>query len=172
MFGKTRSARSRMAGLAVAASAGAAAASLLALGTVPAQAAAPASKTPWQCGSATGDTLLSRCTPPTFTAVFGSPNPVRAGVSFIVNARECDRVADVHATGRMRFFDVTTGKKLGTVTLSPSRKFVNCGRAQVTDQEKLRAGKYKIRATYLPGGAIPIRASKPATYRETVRRRR
>jgi hypothetical protein len=172
MLGKTRSAPCRIAGLAIAATAGVAAASLLAMGSTAAQAAAPASKIPWQCGSAKVGTLVSRCTPPTFTAVFGSPNPVRAGVSFIVDARECDRVADVHATGRMRFFDVTTGKKLGTVTLSPSRKFVNCGRAQVTDHEKLRAGKYKIRATYLPGGAIPIRASKPATYRETVRRRR
>jgi hypothetical protein len=181
MFGKAPSSRSRMAGLVIAASAGAAAVSLSVIGTSAAQAAAPAMRvaaqtnasgqSPRQCGYAPGGTLVMRCTPPTFTEVYGSPNPVQVGAEFTVIALECDRVADVHATGRMRFVDVTTGKKLGTVTLSPSHKFVNCGRARVIDDEKLHAGKYKIRATYLPGGAIPIRSSKPATYRETVKRR-
>jgi hypothetical protein len=124
------------------------------------------------CLSATGVAVAQTKTPPTFTEIHGAPNPVRAGHSFTVTALECDRVADVHATGRMTFVDVTTKKKLGTVTLTPSRKFVNCGQARLTDHEKLRAGKYKIRATYLPGGRVPIRASTPAAYKETVRHRK
>jgi hypothetical protein len=124
------------------------------------------------CLSATGVAAAQTATPPTFTAIHGSPNPVRAGHPFTVTAMECDRVADVHATGKMTFVDLTTKKKLGTVALSPSGRFVNCGQARLTDHERLRAGKYKIRATYLPGGRVPIRASTPATYKETVKRRK
>ncbi len=116
----------------------------------------------------TASTLVTDCTPPTFTHVSGAPNPTFSR-PFKVTAMECDRVADVYATGTMTFVDVTTGVTLGTVTLSPSRKYVNCGQAEVTDHERLRAGRYKIRASYTPGGAVPVHASAPAHYHESVR---
>jgi hypothetical protein len=110
-------------------------------------------------------------TPPTFTHVSGSPNPLRPRRQFKITARECDRVADVDATGTMTFVDVSTGVKLGTVALSPSPKYVNCGQAVVTDHEKLfRPGRYKIRASYKPGGRIPVHRSTPAHYYESVRK--
>jgi hypothetical protein len=109
-------------------------------------------------------------TPRTFTHVSGSPNPALSRRRFKVIAMECDRVADVQATGKMAFVDVTTGVKLGTATMSPSRKYVNCGQAVVTDHEKLRPGKYEIRASYKPGGNVPVPRSAPGHYRESMRR--
>lgn len=122
------------------------------------------------CAWAVGNTLVVDCTPPTFTEVSGAPNPVATDQPFTVTALECDRVADVQATGTMKFVDVTTGRNLGTVALSPSPVFVNCGRARVTDHEKgLIAGdSYTITATYTPGGTIPVPASAPGQYEEKV----
>ena len=122
------------------------------------------------CAWAVGNTLVIDCTPPTFTEVSGSPNPVSTDQPFTVTALECDRVADVQATGTMTVVDVTTGHKLGTVALSPSPRFVNCGRARVTDHEKglLPGHSYKITATYTPGGTIPVPASAPAHYNEAI----
>jgi hypothetical protein len=120
------------------------------------------------CAWSAGNTLIVDCTPPTFTQVSGSPNPVDTNQPFTVTALECDRVADVYATGTMTFVDVTTGHKLGTVALTPSPKFVNCGRAQIVDHEKGLHGKYRIRATYSPGGSVPVPTSAPAAYVEKV----
>jgi hypothetical protein len=120
------------------------------------------------CGWAAGNALIVDCTPPTFTQVTGSPNPVDTDQPFKVTALECDRVADVHATGTMTFVDVTTGVTLGTVALTPSPAFINCGRAKIVDDEQGLEGKYRIRATYSPGGAIPVPASAPAVYIEKV----
>jgi len=171
MLGKASSHSRRMAGLAIAAGTGAAALGLLAMGVAAAQTKAPAVVTA-QAGASGTARPQPHTTTPTFTAISGRPNPVHAGHSFTVTAMECDRVADVQATGQLKFVDVTKKKNLGTITLTPSPKFVNCGQAKVTDHQKLRPGKYKIRATYLPGGQIPIPSSAPATYRERVKSRK
>jgi hypothetical protein len=120
------------------------------------------------CAYASGHTLVVDCSPPTFTQVAGSPNPVDQGGTFNVTAQECDRVADVQATGSMTFTDVTTGVVLGTVTLSPSTKYVNCGEAQVADHEVLPDGIYRVRALYTPSGPTPVPASAARAYRERV----
>jgi hypothetical protein len=170
MFAQPPSNHRRIAALVIAIGAGAAAVSLSALGPAAGQTRAPAGAAVQLKASV--QPTSRQGTPPTFTEVSGHPNPVHAGHSFTVTAIECDRVADVQATGTMKFVDVTKKKNLGTVALTPSPKFVNCGQAKVTDHQKLRPGKYKIRATYVPGGQIPIQASAPATYKEKVRRRR
>jgi hypothetical protein len=174
MLGKAPSTSRRMAAMATAAAAGAAAVGLLAaMGAAAAQTKAPAVvAVRSSAGGPARPQPRPQTTTPTFTEVSGHPNPVRAGHSFTVTAIECDRVADVQATGTMKFVDLTKKKKLGTVPLSPSPKFVNCGQAKVIDHQKLRPGRYKIRATYVPGGRIPIQASAPATYKERVRRRK
>jgi hypothetical protein len=100
--------------------------------------------------------------------VSGSPKWVDNYGSFIVTAQECDRVADVHATGTMTFTDLTTGVALGTAPLGPSTTYANCGDAKVTDSEHLLAGNYRIQAIYTPSGATPVPSSAPATYRERV----
>jgi len=169
MFGKPLANRRQLAVLATAAGAVAAAVSLSALGPAAAQTRGLA-VTAAPINASGQASPRPQTTTPTFTEVSGHPNPVRAGHSFAVTAIECDRVADVQATGTMTFVDVTKKKKLGTVALTPSPRFVNCGQAKVTDHQKLRPGKYKIRATYTPGGQIPIQASAPASYREKVRR--
>lgn len=168
MFWRPVSNRRRMAAVTIAVGAMSAAVGLSALGEAAAQTGAPAAPI-----NAIGQAPpRPQTTTATFTEVSGHPNPVRAGHSFTVTAIECDRVADVQATGTMTFVDLTKKRNLGTVALTPSSKFVNCGQARVTDHQKLRPGKYKIKATYVPGGQIPIPASAPATYREKVRRRK
>jgi hypothetical protein len=102
----------------------------------------------------------------TFTQASGSPNPTSVGGPFTVTALECDRVADVQATGTMVFTDVTTGAPLGSVSLGSS-PYVNCGQAQVTDSESLAAGTYRIKAAYTPSGVNPVPRSS-GTYSEKV----
>jgi hypothetical protein len=123
---------------------------------------------PHPCAVVSGATLTVDCSAPTFTEVSGSPKWVDNYGSFIVTAQECDRVADVHATGTMTFTDLTTGVALGTAPLGPSTTYANCGDAKVTDSEHLLAGNYRIQAIYTPSGATPVPSSAPATYRERV----
>jgi hypothetical protein len=105
----------------------------------------------------------------TFTeAASGDPGSTPTeGRPFTVIGYECDRDADVQATGTMTFTDVTTGTLIGTLALGPS-SFVNCGQAEITDREHLAPGTYEIEATYTPGGSIPVTSSPPGTYDQTV----
>jgi hypothetical protein len=104
----------------------------------------------------------------TFTFDQGSWNPGLSGTTFQARALECDRAANVQATGKMKFVDTTTGVTIGTATMVPNKQFVNCGQATITDKENLSPGSYTIQATYIPGGTTPVPASGPATYVETV----
>jgi hypothetical protein len=123
---------------------------------------------PHPCAQVSGPALIVDCTPPTFTEVTGSPNWSDQGGTFVVTGQECDRVADVHATGTMTFSDVTTGAALGTVALGASSAYANCGEAKVTDSEHLAGGDYRIKAVYTPSGPVPVPPSAPATYRQRV----
>ncbi len=98
----------------------------------------------------------------------GTPNPLDGDGTFLVTAQECDRVADVHATGTITFTDLSTGVVLGTVALVPSSTYVNCGEATVIDSEHLAAGTYQLKALYTPSGTLPVPASAPATYSQRV----
>jgi len=120
------------------------------------------------CAQVAGPALIVDCSPPTFTEVSGAPNPSDQGGTFTVTGQECDRVADVHATGTMTFTDLTTGAVLGTEPLVPSTAYVNCAQATVTDHEALAAGTYRIRASYTPSGTTSVPPSAPATYRQRV----
>jgi hypothetical protein len=123
---------------------------------------------PHPCAHVAGPALIVDCSAPTFTEVSGTPNPVDTGGTFLVTGQECDRVADVHATGTMTFTDLSTGVVLGTVALVPSSTYVNCGDATVVDSEHLSAGTYRVKALYTPSGALPVPASAPATYLQRV----
>jgi hypothetical protein len=123
---------------------------------------------PHPCAQVAGPALVVDCSAPTFTEVSGAPNPVGPRGTFLVTGRQCDRVADVHATGTITFTDLSTGVVLGTVSLVPSSAYVNCGGATVVDSEHLAAGSYEIEASYTPSGALPLPASAPATYRQLV----
>jgi hypothetical protein len=123
---------------------------------------------PHPCAHVAGPALIVDCSAPTFTEVSGTPNPIDNGGTFLVTGQECDRVADVHATGTMTFTDLTTGVVLGTVALLPSSSYVNCGEATVVDTEHLPAGTYEVKAVYVPSGALPVPVSAPATYRQLV----
>jgi hypothetical protein len=120
------------------------------------------------CAHVAGPALIVDCSAPTFTEVSGTPNPVDAEGTFLVTGQECDRVADVHATGTMTFADVSTGVVLGTVAVVPSSSYVNCGKATIVDDEHLPPGTYRVEALYTPSGALPVPASPPATYRQRV----
>ena len=121
------------------------------------------------CAFAAGSVLYVDCiTPPTFTEVGGSFNPSLAGESFKIRGVECDRVANVKATGKLTFTDLTTGVVLGSVALSLRTAFTNCSQAIITDSEDLAQGNYSIKAVYTPGGATPIPTSAAATYTQTV----
>jgi len=123
---------------------------------------------PHPCAQVAGPALIVDCSAPTFTEVSGTPNPIDNFGSFLVTGQECDRVADVHATGTMTFTDLTTGVVLGTASLVPSKTYVNCGEATVVDSEHLLAGTYQVKALYSPSGALPVPASPPATYNQLV----
>jgi len=123
---------------------------------------------PHTCAHVAGPALIVDCSAPTFTEVSGAPNPIDNYGTFVVTAQECDRVADVHATGTMTFTDLTTGVVLGTVAMVPSSTYVNCGEATVVDNEHLLAGTYQLKALYNPSGALPVPASAPASYRQRV----
>ncbi len=123
---------------------------------------------PHACAHVAGPALVVDCGAPTFTEVSGAPNPVDADGAFLVTGQECDRVADVHATGTITFTDLSTGVVLGTVALVPSSTYVNCGEATVVDSEHLPAGTYQVKALYAPSGALPVPASAPATYSQRV----
>jgi hypothetical protein len=123
---------------------------------------------PHPCAHVAGPALIVDCSAPTFTEVSGTPNPVDTDGTFLVTAQECDRVADVHATGTMTFTDLTTGVMVGAVAMVPSSTYVNCGEATVVDNEHLPAGTYQLRALYTPSGALPVPASAPASYRQRV----
>jgi hypothetical protein len=105
---------------------------------------------------------------PTFTFDQGSWNPGLSGTTFQARGLECDRVANVQATGKMTFVDVTTGVTIGTATMVPNKQFVNCAQATITDKENLSPGSYTIQATYVPGGTNPVPTSPAATYVESV----
>lgn len=121
------------------------------------------------CAFAAGSVLYVDCsTPPTFTHVGGSFNPSLAGESFKLRGVECDRVANVKATGKLTFTDVTTGLVLGRASLTGGTAFANCSQATVTDTENLAQGSYTIKAVYTPGGATPIPTSAAATYTQIV----
>lgn len=105
---------------------------------------------------------------PTFTTIASSANPVLAGTGFTVSGTECDRVADVHPTGMLSFTDITTGRHLGTVTLTPDPVYVNCSDAQVSDTEPLLPGTFVIRDHYLASGAQPVHPSAADTYQQQV----
>jgi hypothetical protein len=104
----------------------------------------------------------------TFTFDQGAWNPTVSGTTFQARGLECDRAANVQATGKMQFVDVTTGVTIGTAKMVPNKQFVNCGQAKITDKENLTPGSYTIQATYIPGGTTPVPTSPPATYVETV----
>ncbi len=104
----------------------------------------------------------------TFTQVSGSPNPTDTGTPFTVSALECDRTRNVQATGTMVFTDVTTNVAIGSVALGTS-PYVNCGGASIADSEALAAGKDKVKAHYVPGGANPVTPSPAAKYVEVVK---
>lgn len=104
----------------------------------------------------------------TFTTITSSANPVVTGVHFTVLGMECDRVADVHPTGRLIFRDLTTKKALGKATLTPDPTYVNCSDASVTDTEHLAPRSYTIKAHYKPGGAVRVAKSPAAKYVQTV----
>ena len=123
---------------------------------------------PHPCAHVAGPALIVDCRPPTFTQVSGTPNPSDQGGAFAVTGQECDRVADVHATGTITFTDLSTGVVLGTIALVPSSAYVNCGVATIVDSEHLAAGTYRVKAFYTPSGALPVPASAPATYQERV----
>jgi len=123
---------------------------------------------PHACAHVAGPALVVDCGAPTFTEVSGAPNPVDADGTFLVTGQECDRVADVHATGTITFTDLSTGVVLGTVALVPSSTYVNCGEATVIDSEHLAAGTYQLKALYTPSGTLPVPASAPATYSQRV----
>ncbi|MGP8204561.1 MAG: hypothetical protein ACLQVK_00665 [Acidimicrobiales bacterium] len=123
---------------------------------------------PHPCAHVAGPALIVDCRPPTFTQVSGTPNPSDQGGAFAVTGQECDRVADVYASGTMTFTDLTTGVVLGAAPLVPSTAYVNCAQAQVVDHEPLPAGTYQLRATYTPSGTTPVPASAPATYRQRL----
>ena len=123
---------------------------------------------PHACAHVAGPALVVDCSNTTFTEVSGTPNPVDGDGTFLVTGQECDRVADVHATGTITFTDVSTGVVLGTVALVPSSSYVNCGEATVVDSEHLAAGTYQLKALYTPSGTLPVPASPPATYSQRV----
>ena len=104
---------------------------------------------------------------PTFTNVSGAYNPELSGAPFNVRALECDRVATVHATGKMSFTDLTTGKSLGSASLRSGTPFANCSQALITDREKLRQGDYRIKAVYTPSGRTPVHKSS-GSYLEII----
>ena len=123
---------------------------------------------PHACAHVAGPALVVDCGAPTFTEVSGTPNPLDGDGTFLVTGQECDRVADVHATGTITFTDLSTGAMLGTVALVPSSTYVNCGEATVVDSEHLAAGTYELKALYTPSGTLPVPASAPATYSQRV----
>ncbi len=123
---------------------------------------------PHPCAQVAGPALVVDCSAPTFTEVSGTPNPVGPDRTFTVTGRECDRVADVRATGTITFTDLSTGLVLGTVALVPSSAYVNCGEATVVDSEHLAPGSYEVKASYTASGGLPVPASVPATYRQLV----
>ncbi len=104
----------------------------------------------------------------TFTTITSSANPAVTGVPFTVLGMECDRVADVHPTGRLIFRDLTTKKALGKATLTPDPTYENCSDASVTDTESLAPRSYTIKAHYKPGGAVRVAKSPAAKYEQTV----
>ncbi len=104
----------------------------------------------------------------TFTTITSSANPVVTGVQFTVLGTECDRVANVHPSGKLIFKDVTSKKALGKATLTPDPTYENCSDASVTDTEALAPGNYTIKAHYKPGGAVRVHKSPAATYVQTV----
>jgi len=104
----------------------------------------------------------------TFTTITSSANPVVTGIQFTVMGTECDRVANVHPTGKLIFKDVTSKKALGKAALTPDPTYENCSDASVTDTEALAAGNYTIKAHYKPGGAVRVHKSPAATYVQTV----
>jgi hypothetical protein len=103
-----------------------------------------------------------------FTFDQGSWNPSVSGTTFQARGLECDRDANVQATGKMTFVDTTTGATIGMAKMVPNNQFVNCGHATITDKETLSRGSYTVQATYIPGGTNPVPTSSPATYVETV----
>lgn len=113
-------------------------------------------------------TSASSAAASSFTFDQGAWNPNVSGTKFQARALECDLVADVQATGTMKFVDVTTGVTIGTASMVPNKQFVNCGQATITDKENLSPGSYTIQATYIPGGTVPVATSPAATYVETV----
>ncbi|MGD0809735.1 MAG: hypothetical protein ABSA91_08505 [Acidimicrobiales bacterium] len=123
---------------------------------------------PHPCAHVAGPALIVDCSAPTFTEVSGTPNPVDAEGTFLITSQECDRVADVHATGTITFTDLSTGTVLGTSSLVPSSAYANCGEATVVDSEHLLAGTYQVKALYTPSGTLPVPASAPATYHQLV----
>jgi hypothetical protein len=123
---------------------------------------------PHPCAHVAGPALVVDCSAPTFTEVSGAPDPIDNGGTFRVTGQQCDRVADVHATGTMTFTDLSTGVVLGTVPLVPSSSYVNCAEATVLDSEHLPAGTYEVKALYIPSGPLPVPLSAPATYRQLV----
>lgn len=113
-------------------------------------------------------TATSSATSATFTFDQGSFNPSLTGTTFQVRGLECDRNANVQATGTMTFVNKTTGVTIGTASMSPSTQFANCGEATITDSENLAPGTYRIQATYTPGGSTPVPKSTAARYNETI----
>jgi hypothetical protein len=113
-------------------------------------------------------TAASSAADPTFTFDQGAWNPTVTSTTFQARGLECDRAANVQATGKMKFVDVTTGVTIGTATMVPNKQFVNCAQATITDKENLSPGSYTIQATYIPGGTNPVPTSPAATYVETV----
>ena len=97
----------------------------------------------------------------------GGVYPELSGAPFNVRALECDRVATVHATGKMSFTDLTTGKSLGSASLRSGTPFANCSQALITDREKLRQGDYRIKAVYTPSGRTPVHKSS-GSYLEII----
>ncbi len=94
-----------------------------------------------------------------FTVVTSSANPVVVGTNFTITAQECNRVSDAPPTGTISFKDKTTHHSLGSAATAPDPSFVNCSDASVKDTETLGVGSYKIKASYIPGGATPAAAS-------------
>jgi hypothetical protein len=113
-------------------------------------------------------TAASSASSATFTFDQGSFNPSLTGTTFQVRGLECDRDANIQATGTMTFVNKTTGVTIGTASLVASTQFANCGEATITDSESLAPGSYKIQATYTPGGSTPVPRSTAERYTETI----
>lgn len=113
-------------------------------------------------------TAASSASSATFTFDQGSFNPSLTGTTFQVRGLECDRDANVQATGKMVFVNTTTGVTIGTANMVANKQFANCGQATITDTENLSPGSYKIQATYVPGGSTPVPTSPAAKYTETI----